>query len=885
MQTDSQPWRILVVGSSHNDIGWAGTPSEIAEHREHGIIDAVLDLLDRDPGYAYAVEASLYADEYLGRNPQRAGYLRALVESGRLEWGGTYVQPYEGLYGGEGLLRQVEHGRKALADRYGIASRGAWNVDVQGRTRNLAQIYGPAGIDYLVVSRCRPGVYWWEAADGSRLLVLSLFQGHYGYPFLNTRVLHTSPLEEAVDGDGDFDVAVAAARLRELVGRFEPVFAEHDLPRALLVCVTADYTVPSVALSSFVDTWNARATEIAAEFGVHARLEFGTADAYVALLAKDGAIDRLPVVRGEMPNPWLYIHGPGHHKTVDALRRSQSVLLTAERLRGLPLIFGVHSVRTDTVDLDRAWRDHVYIDHGFGGLHGVGTDEVFRVKAEAALHAGLRAIDAGLAGLAGGLGLGADEIVVYNPFPRTRSDWVEAEVATAGRLAGAVRLTGPDGAAAIGHVLAQGAPAGSQRGYATVGFVAPDVPGLGYAVFRLTPTPAADPGPALRQTDGDISYSNDHYTAVITRGGLYRLSRVRPGRPEIPVARTDAYLFGETIAVDSPGIDVGMHEQSGFWDYQLPRPYQPRITRVASTGNRGDDPRLVLRTDALTRVVTEAPIAGARVRNTYTLYRDLPYLDLRVDVLGWTGEHGRELRLCFPFAGADGATTVRYEVPFGSVTAGVDEIEDFGDMRPREVQSWIQAADGQRSLTLSGSVAVYDWLDVVPGRGGTVLQAILLATKRSCHSRGNWYEQRGDHTFHVRIDPTGTVAPTDLGWGRELALRARPGDGPVRGPGSDPVRGDGRGSGDSVRSAPAWAVPDAANVLLTCLKPVGPDAVLIRYWEHEGRATAVHLTSLPGDITLFTADPFGGTGVALDGPTVHIPAHGLVTVVARKRRG
>src|SRR5665647_2655812 len=87
----SQPWRILVVGSSHNDIGWAGTPSEIAEHREHGIIDAVLDLLARDPHYAYAVEASLYADEYLARNPQRADYIRALVESGRLEWGGTYV--------------------------------------------------------------------------------------------------------------------------------------------------------------------------------------------------------------------------------------------------------------------------------------------------------------------------------------------------------------------------------------------------------------------------------------------------------------------------------------------------------------------------------------------------------------------------------------------------------------------------------------------------------------------------------------------------------------------------------------------------------------------------------------------------------------------------
>jgi hypothetical protein len=57
--------------------------------------------------------------------------------------------------------------------------------------------------------------------------VLSLFQGHYGYPFLNSRVLHSSPLEEAVHGDGDFDIALAAGRLRELVDRFEPYFAEY----------------------------------------------------------------------------------------------------------------------------------------------------------------------------------------------------------------------------------------------------------------------------------------------------------------------------------------------------------------------------------------------------------------------------------------------------------------------------------------------------------------------------------------------------------------------------------------------------------------------------------------------------------------------------------
>ena len=38
------------------------------------------------------------------------------------------------------------------------------------------------------------------------------------------------------------------------------------------------------------------------------------------------------------------------------------------------------------VDLADAWLDHLYPDHGYGGLHGEGTDELFRDKTESAWH-------------------------------------------------------------------------------------------------------------------------------------------------------------------------------------------------------------------------------------------------------------------------------------------------------------------------------------------------------------------------------------------------------------------------------------------------------------------------------------------------------------------
>jgi alpha-mannosidase len=542
-------------------------------------------------------------------------------------------------------------------------------------------------------------------------------------------------------------------------------------------------------------------------------------------------------------------------------------------LRSASALFQLKGLQHDTVDLDRAWKDHVYIDHGFGGLHGVGTDEIFRHKAESALHVGLGAIETGLASLAEAIDLSRDELVVYNPLARTRSDWVEVEIQTDAELSGIVTLKGPDGVAVTGQVVSQASPVGVKSGTATLGFVAPDIPGLGYAVFGISSRTEPQYGPSLPDPAGDFVFSNDHYTAVVTRGGMTRLV---DARTDLPVARTDAYLFGEMIALESPGIDVGQHEQDGSWDYTLPRPYQPRIIDFEKTGHRGTDPRVAFHTEAVARVVTEAPIAGALARNTYTFYRDLPYVDLRVDLVGWSGEHARELRVCFPFAGNEAASRVRYEVPFGHVTVGEDEIEDFADMRPREVQNWIQASDADRALTVSGSVAVYDWLDVEQEAGGIVLQAILLATKRSCHSQGNWYDQPGDHTAYFRIDPTQGSSATELGWGRAMPMRARGGLLAA----AQGLRSDER----VMRSAAGWVVPDVPNVLLTCMKPLGAYAVLIRYWEHEGRNTTVRLAGLPEDVSLLVADPFGANGVVLDGNSIEIPAHGLVTVVAHRPR-
>ncbi len=74
------------------------------------------------------------------------------------------------------------------------------------------------------------------------------------------------------------------------------------------------------------------------------------------------------------------------------------------------------------------------------------------------------------------------------------------------------------------------------------------------------------------------------------------------------------------------------------------------------------------------------------------------------------------------------------------------------EVHPREVIDWFSASDGDYGVTISSSVAVFDWID--PGDNPAeypVLQPLLLASRKSCHWEGNWYLQTGDHRFSFSL--------------------------------------------------------------------------------------------------------------------------------------
>ncbi|MBA3874125.1 MAG: hypothetical protein H0X30_33745 [Anaerolineae bacterium] len=74
------------------------------------------------------------------------------------------------------------------------------------------------------------------------------------------------------------------------------------------------------------------------------------------------------------------------------------------------------------------------------------------------------------------------------------------------------------------------------------------------------------------------------------------------------------------------------------------------------------------------------------------------------------------------------------------------------DIHPREVQNFISAVGEEFAVTMSSAVAVCDYIDPsLSAAPYPMLQPILLASRKSCHSKGNWYLQAGDHHYRFSI--------------------------------------------------------------------------------------------------------------------------------------
>ncbi len=140
-------------------------------------MQSALDRMDEVPGFCFSQSAAItyrWAQEMDARLFAR---VRERLGEGRWEpVGGWIVEPDCNIPSAESFVRQCLYGKRYFADHLGVDVRIGYNVDSFGHAGGLPQILARAGYRYYVMMRPQahemelPMLFWWESADGSRVL-------------------------------------------------------------------------------------------------------------------------------------------------------------------------------------------------------------------------------------------------------------------------------------------------------------------------------------------------------------------------------------------------------------------------------------------------------------------------------------------------------------------------------------------------------------------------------------------------------------------------------------------------------------------------------------------------------------------------------------------
>ncbi len=792
---------ISVIPSSHQDIAWMDSIGACIEFRDKMMITPVLKRLRENPEFKFSVEDALSLREYLLRHPDSWSEILKYTKEGRLDWGATYKQPYESMYDGESLIRQTYLGRKWLKKTLpGCDFRTYWNEDVPGRSLQMAQILSKAGIPYMHFSRHQPGIYRWYSPDGS--YVTCYTPGQYDEVGIPVRQAHT-------------DVSQLTKVFTTMLSEWNSYFRERKLNPEFPFIYSHDFATPP-DYDAFFSDWNKKTNSLGKP-----AIKYATGTEFLQAASKgEPGID---VIEGERPDVWLYIHGPSHQKALKASREGSRLLTAAEKFATFDALQQNSFAAYPHAELTKAWENAIYPDHGWGGKHGVLTDRAFRTAYETGRDIAADVLDRSVKNIASRIDFSGKGIpvTVFNQLSWKRTDIVKFTFDAEGNDQNNFRLLDEKGNEIPYQLINDHEISGKRDEVITFLFVAKDVPSVGYKTYYLEKgKPSAFK--TTSKSDGPV-FENDFYKAEFADGGL---KSIFDKELAVELLNTGKFLGGELFTMQSVGNGAGE-----FTDVQLP------TMEGFEKMSQYKQPWALISSGPV-RVVYEfrKEITHTTVVERVIFYQELKKIDFEVELLGFDGERYREFRLAFPLNQA--TSDVAYEVPMGVLRVGRDEMAGAAgfskasqiystpcvQVHPREVQDWFSAFDGKNSVTISSDVAVFDWIDPTdnPVRY-TILQPLLLASRKSCHGEGNYYLQPGDHFYSFSLSSN----TYDWRGGYRKATQANQ---PMKAVVTDPSRKKG-----SMPETMSFVSVENRNLIISTVKKCeDDDNVIVRCYDIEG---------------------------------------------------
>lgn len=723
---------IVLSVTTHQDLGWIDEVEKCIIMRDTLWITPYLKRLKDDPTFHMDIESTYEVVEYLNRHPEKKEEIQKGLDEGRILIGAAYTQPYEDMYNGESLIRQFYLGKKWLKQNFnGYNSDTYFNADVPARTLQMPQIMAKSGVNYLLATRQEKGFFDWYSPDNSMVSMFS--NGHY-IDFYN---ILKKKNEEAI--------AEMARSVLFWGNYYDEQSKEVVIPAHLNYEFIWDQK-PISNCDPFINLWNS-IKEVENENGEKLNVKlplFGYGNLNECMKAMQANASGIKKIEGERPSLWIYIHGPSHHYAITASREADILLPDAEKFSSIDAMLSGNFRHYVKDKFFEAWQAKIYPDHGWGGKGGEITDRLFLDKFIKARNDASILLDGSLKRIASRIDFDKGEVpvVIFNGLNWKRSDPVSFKY-----------LINKGEAFDLNIVDENHKPVDSYKDdclynddgslqSCTITFIAADIPSIGYRTFyvqTLKKPKQQDP------IDKVLTHENKFYSLRLGNGGIEKLFDKTIGKEVVDASK---FKLGEVFTMQSTGIDAG-----DFTEIQ-----QPTMEGYDKTGLYNTNWGKIADGPVYTAYKYRQPIRYAVVEETIIIYNSIKRIDIEIDIKNWQGVLYREFRVAFPFNMSNSKIT--YEVPMGVVEIGKDELKDAGktyqtDPRtthPRSLVDWVNASDDQIGATISSSVIAFDYIDPTDKpSAGTLIQPILFASRKSCNSEGNEYQQYGDHHFSFSL--------------------------------------------------------------------------------------------------------------------------------------
>lgn len=751
-------WEIHVIHSTHTDVGYTDLADRVrrqlaAHYRTVLKTCQATENYPPEAKFRWVVEAFLPLEDFWkeATETERQQLLKYMRED-RIEVTACYAPHLSDNASHESLFRFFFHAPR-FGREQGIPVRSSMFSDSTGYAWAIPQILNSLGIRYLstAVNPTRalnpftelPRSVYWESPDGSRVLLwnsdpkLAYAEGYMlglagGYP----------------------------GALSPLLGYLEQIEKGSYRFETLGLRVAFDNRPPAPAISETIRDWNSQ--------WKFPHLIFSTNYNFLRTLEERHGKD-IPTVRAAWPDWWSDFCLSGAWDA-GVHRLSHDWLSAAERLSALARLAHKDSsldprdlavARQRMLMADEPIWGYMYAalrprDWRTRGCHSERTNDVHT----AAMNARGAADEAAQALF--GHWTNWSTFVVYNPLGWSRTGNVEVE------------LPGPNRAEMSGKVTVLSVRDKQSGKVAPLqwlrsdeigmfwGFLAEDVPPLGYRVFEIVDRPPADAQPQ-RVRIGDKTLENNFYRIRVDekRGGIVSILDKEMNRELVD--QSAPFGFNQYIYERPPHGDF---KQVMFlnqaWEKKLQFERFPAIASKVREGKKGPA--------ACSLIIEGSAKMTPLVRQEIILYPSLKQIDVINTIRKQEIVAAEAAHIAFPFAMQN--PVVRLEAPDSIFTVDKEQLPNSA----RDwyaVQHWVKLSDGATDILWTpleapivqfGEIHTQRWLKQLPLSNGSLYSSILC----NYWVTNEQPSQGGEMVFRYSIasqkHSTDDIAATHFGW-------------------------------------------------------------------------------------------------------------------------